>query len=351
MNTRWYAAALLAGVAAGIATHARLAPFFGPLTLDVFVPALIFEAAWSLDFDLTRANARPILLLAVPGVVVTAAVIAAATHLAGLPWQPALALGALLSATDPIAVVAIFRQLNVPPALAAIVESESLLNDAMAVVLFRAVLTGAVLLSIAGVALSVLAAVILAWIASFALRRAVTTPFQIAATIVGAYGIYLVSDRMGGSGIFAAVTFGIALREFERRRISVECGEGVRRFWSVAAGAANVVLFFLLGAAVDAFKLQHVVVLMLVTAGAVVFARLLLSYGLLQFARRHVSRAWMHVVRMAGVRGALSVALALSLPAALAQRGALIGATFAVAIATMLLGMLTYRRRLERMNV
>jgi CPA1 family monovalent cation:H+ antiporter len=183
------------------------------------------------------------------------------------------------------------------------------------------------------------------------LRRAITAPFQIAATIVGAFGIYLLSDWMGGSGIFAAVTFGIALREFERRRISLECSEGVRRFWSTAAGAANVVLFFLLGAAVDAGSLQHSVLLMVVTAAAVVAARLLLAYGLLQFARAYVTRAWMNVVRMAGVRGALSVALALSLPASFSQRSALIGATFAVAVATMLLGMLTFRRRLQRMNV
>lgn len=341
----------MAGIVIGIITHARIAPLFGPLTLGVFVPALIFEAAWTLDFDRTRANARPIALLAVPGVVLTAAVIAVLTHLAGLPWQAACALGALLSATDPIAVLAIFRRLDVPPALAAIVESESLLNDAMAVVLFRAVLAGAVLAAIAGVALSVAAAILLAWAASFALRRAVTTPLQIAATVVGAYGVYELSDRMGGSGIFAAVAFGIALREFERRRISTECSEGVRRFWSIAASAANAILFFLLGASVDAGNLRNGLVVMLVTAAAVVLARLLLAYGLLQFARAYVSRVWMHVVRMAGVRGALSVALALSLPLTLPQRGTLIGATFAVAVATMLIGMLTYRRRLERMNV
>ena len=348
---RLYAAALVAGVAVGVLTHAGFAPLFGPLTLAVFVPALIFEAAWTVDYDLMRANARPIVLLAVPGVVLTAAVIAAAVHFAGLPWRPALALGALLSATDPIAVVAIFRRLHVPPALATIVESESLLNDAMAVVLFRAVLTGAAVAAAIGVAVSVAGAIAFAWIVSFALRRAVTAPLQIAATIAGAYGICLLSDRFGGSGIFAAVAFGIALRRFETRRLSVECNDGVRSFWRTAANAANIVLFFLLGAAVDARNVPHAALIMTVTAAAVVIARVLLAYGVLQFARKYVTRAWMHVVRMAGVRGALSVALALSLPATLAQRGQLISATFAVAVATMLLGMVTYRRRLSRMKI
>jgi CPA1 family monovalent cation:H+ antiporter len=348
----WHIAALLVvGIAVGVAFPGRLTALFGQATLYVFLPALIFEAAWHLDFHLMRRASVPISLLAVPGVALTAGVIAVCVHfVGGFRWSAALLLGAILSATDPVAVVALFRRLPVPRELATIVESESLLNDAVAVVLYRAVLSGAVFSAALGVLAGVAIGAALAYAAAFLLRRSIALPVQIFATFAGAYGGYYVADHFGWSGIFAVLTFGIVLRELERHRISVASAQGVEQFWDVAALVANLVLFFLIGAALSLSGLARVLPAAGVTLGAVLLARMLLSYGLLSLARATLKRWWRSVVGMAGIRGALSLALALATPAAIAQRSLLINATFAVVVVTILAGALLLKPRLERLQ-
>jgi CPA1 family monovalent cation:H+ antiporter len=310
-----------------------------------------------------RRASVPIALLAVPGVALTAGVIAVCVHaVGGFDWSAAFLLGAVLSATDPVAVVAVFRRLPIPRELATIVESESLLNDAIAVVLYRAVLA-AILISPSvphvlhageqasiGVVVGVGIGVALAGAAAFALRRYVSTPVQSAATFAGAYAAYFIAEHGGWSGIFAVLTFGIALRELERRAISIESADGVENFWDAVALFANVVLFFLIGAALDLTQLLHVLPAAGATIAAVLLARALLSYGLLASARAYLRPFWQTVVRMAGIRGALSLALAIATPAAVAQRQLIVNATFAVVVVTILVGTLTLAPRLERMQ-
>ncbi len=359
----WHFAVLLAiGIAAGIALPGRLTGLFGAATLYVFLPALIFEAAWNLDAQMVRRAWKPVALLAAPGVVLTAALVAACVHyFGGFAWSAALLLGAILSATDPVAVVALFRRLPVPRALAAIVESESLFNDAVAVVVYRAIVaavlagSGAAQMervvgfAVLGVIAGILIGAALAYLAAFALRDAVSAPAQSAATLIGAYGAYFLADRLGLSGIFAVIAFGIGLRELERRRMSVESASGVARFWETASIAANIVLFFLIGAALDLTRLLHALPASGVTVAAVLLARAALAYGLLSIVRSHLKPFWRTVVRMAGIRGALSLALALATPAAIPQRGLIVDATFAVVVLTILAGSLTLRRRIARL--
>lgn len=361
----WHMAALLiAGIVAGIVFPGRLTGLFPSATLYFFLPALIFEGAWYLDLRIMRRTWKPIALLAVPGVIVTAAVIALAMHyLAAFAWGPALILGAILSATDPVAVVAIFRRLDVPKPLATIVESESLLNDAVAVVLYRAIVAdvvlsgGAAIVSrealnaIVGVATGVLLGLAFAYAAAFVLRDRVSAPVQSAATFIGAYGVYGLCERFGWSGIFAVLTFGIALRELERRRISVSSAEGVATFWDRISTVANLLLFFLIGSAVDFTRMLADLPAVLVTIGAVGAARAVVANGLLHLVRESVEYVWRTVVRMAGIRGALALALALATPGAIAQRGDIINATFAVVVVTILVGSLTLEKRLSRLPI
>lgn len=361
----WHIAALLVlGLAVGAVFPYRLTAIFGQATLYVFLPALIFEAAWNLDFHVMRRCWKPIALLAVPGVLITATVIAVCVHFIGtFAWSAALLLGAILSATDPIAVVAVFRRVPVPKQLATIVESESLLNDAVAVVVYRAIIA-AILLSggmgavvhaawqaVLGVAIGIVLGLVLAYLAAFALREAFSAPVQAVASFAGAYGVYILADRFNWSGIFAVLTFGIALREFERHRISVTASKGVETIWEIAALGANVVLFFLVGAALDFHRLTHTLAAVAITLAAVFLARALLAYGLLRFAGEPIDPAWRSVVRMAGIRGALSLALALATPAAIAQRSLIIDATMGVVIVTILVGTLTVSPRLERLDL
>lgn len=359
----WHFAVLLGlGMVAGIALPGRLTALFGAATLYLFLPALIFEGAWNLDFHLMRRAWKPIALLAAPGVVLTAGLVAACVHYFGaFTWSAALVLGAILSATDPVAVVALFRRLPVPRALATIVESESLLNDAFAVVVYRAIVSailvgsGAAQLervvgfAVLGVVAGIAIGVTLAYLAAFALRDAVSATVQSAATLIGAYGAYFLADHFKFSGIFAVIAFGIALRELERHRVSVESAEGVAQFWEIASAAANVLLFFLIGAALDLTRLLHALPAAGITVAAVLLARVALAYGLLSIVRRHLKPFWRTVVRMAGIRGALSLALALATPAGIPQRGLIVDATFAVVVVTILIGSLTLSRRLARL--
>ena len=361
----WHIGALLiAGLIVGVALPYRLTHIFGQATLYVFLPALIFEAAWNLDFHLMRRAWKPIVLLALPGVAVTAAVIAVCAHVIGpFGWDAAIVLGAILSATDPVSVVAVFRRLKVPRELATIVESESLLNDAVAVVLYRttiaAIVTSAGIggmghaagQAISGVAIGIAIGVLLAYAASFALREAVHVSIQTVVTFAGAYGGYILAQHFDWSGIFATIAFGICLRELIRHRISVTAAEGVENTWELTAFAANVALFFLIGAALDFSRLAHALPAAGTALGAVLLARVLLANGLLALLRRRVDAAWRSVVRMAGIRGALSLALALATPTAIAQRSLIVDATFAVVIVTILLGSLTLTRRLERLSL
>lgn len=359
----WHIAVLLAaGLAVGMLYPWRFTALFGDATLYYFLPALIFEAAWHLDTREMRARAREIALLAGPGVIVTAAVIAVACRYGGgTSWPIALVLGATLSATDPVAVIAIFRRLRVPQALATVVESEALLNDAVAVVLFRAILAavatgaaGGALWRVAGsaalgVLLGIAAGVILAWIAAMLLTHA-GSGVQTVATLVGAYAGYFFCDRAGWSGIFCVIAFGLALHRLERRHVAFMIRREVERAWSVLTTFANAALFFLIGAAFDVARVDHALRIAGVTLGAVLVSRALLAHGVLPAVSRGFPRAWQSVVRMAGIRGALCLALILALPR-MSGSGFALDAVFFVVVVTVAAGALALAPRLARLQL
>ncbi len=360
----WHIGALVAlGLLFDWREPGLLGEVFRFATLTVFLPALIFEASWNLDLPTMRRAWKPIVLLAVPGVAITAAIVAAGAHLVGGVALPlALLLGAILSATDPVAVVAIFRRLRVPHELATIVESESLLNDAVAVVVYRAVLAtvvatasvsttagiagGAILAAIFGV----LFGIAIGMLAAQALRIRHNLIAHTLATLIAAYLAYAVAEHFGWSGIFAVIACGIAMREVERRNDDLVTARGVEHVWGWIAGLTNAVLFFLIGAAVALPQIDRDWRALLATIAAVLIARFALAYGLLALAPG-MAREWKAVVRLAGVRGALSLALALALPFNLVGRSLAIDATFAVVIVTILLGAFTVEPRIERLDL
>jgi len=360
----WHIAALVGlGLAFDAWRPGQLGGLFQFATLTVFLPALIFEAAWSLDLPTMRRAWKPIVLLAVPGVALTAAIVAAGAHvLGGLALPVALLLGAILSATDPIAVVAIFRRLSVPKELATIVESESLLNDAVAVVVYRAVaatvvaaLSTSATFGVAGQAalgsvLGLLLGIGVGLIAIQALRLRGNVAVHTVATLVAAYGSYALAEHYGWSGIFAVIACGITMGEYERRHDGVATADGVEHLWSWLSTIANAALFFLIGASVAFPDIAHEWRPILATLAAVALARVALAYGLLSIAPPML-RSWKTVVRLAGVRGALALALALALPATLPDRIIAIDATFAVVVLSIIIGALTTERRIDRMEL
>lgn len=352
------AVAIAAGVAVSLFEPGRFAYALGHATLYVFLPPLLFEAAWNLSYRAIVRQWPAIATLAGPGVVITALIVAGALAIVRVDLGAALLMGAILSATDPIAVIAIFRSLKVPKTLATIVECESLFNDAVAVVLYRAVLAAIALQSVSwpGTALVALEAlvgtvggvalgIVLAFAAARLLRNRTRVVPQLAATLLCAYGAYFAADYAHLSGIFATIASGIALRYFERRWITLTIAEDVNRFWGLAATVANVLVFFLVGAALQIGQVAREPAFIVACLAAVAVSRFAVAALLLPGA---YPRAWLDVVRVAGVRGALSIALALALPITVPYRQAMIDASFAVAFATIVAASLGAPRVVRR---
>jgi CPA1 family monovalent cation:H+ antiporter len=333
------------GVGYGFIEPGRFAYAFGHATLYVFLPALLFEAAWNLNYRAIRRQWIAIATLAGPGVLLSALLVAGALSIVRVPFGAGLLTGAILSATDPIAVVAVFRHLKVPKTLATIVECESLFNDAVAVALYRGVLVAFAVGTASAGAIAIVAAETLAQAAggtalgvgtAFVVARALQgsrdVRLQIVATILCAYGAYFAADFLHLSGIFATIACGIALRYFERSWVTLSIADDVNRFWDVAALLANVLVFFMVGAALQIGRVAQEPVFVVACIVAVAVARAAVGGLLLPGP---YPREWIDVVRVAGMRGGLCLALALAIPPGIPYREAIVDAAFAVSLATL----------------
>jgi CPA1 family monovalent cation:H+ antiporter len=318
-----------AGIAVGLLPGGQLPRIGGSVILLAFVPGLIFEAALTLDLAELRRRILPVGLLSTVGVAMTVLLIGLLTHLAiGFSWSSAMLLGAILAATDPIAVITLLRRLNAPAGLAAILEGESLFNDGTGVAVFSAVLAtilggtpsfGDATLRFFEITLGGTAVGLAVGFLGLALLRfADDAPLEILATLVIAYGSYLAADVLHASGIVAVVVAGIVVARYGAA-IGRLHGPQLLGFWNLLAFVLNAMLFILVGAALPATTLLPVAGLVLVAYLIVLLTRAAPVYGLLGLAALRgasIQWAWRHVTFWAGLRGALAVALALSVSGA-----------------------------------
>jgi CPA1 family monovalent cation:H+ antiporter len=283
------------------------------LILAVFVPALVFEAALNLNLAALQRVIRPVALLATVGVVISIGVIAVLIHLiVGLSWPGALLLGAILSPTDPIAVVAVVRRSGAPVQLATLLEGESLFNDGTGAAAFIAILAATasghfsvadaslhfILLTAAG---ALIGAVV--GLAGAALvRRTSWAPLEVALTLVVAYGSYALAAAVGAAGVMAVAAAGLAMARVGR------WGRDTERSWARLVLLLSVVLFTLIGLGLPAISVLGYAVPVLLGFGILVASRALPVY-LLGFGIPH---RWRQLMWWGGVRGAISVALALA---------------------------------------
>jgi CPA1 family monovalent cation:H+ antiporter len=314
-----------AGVVIGLLPGGQLGHVGADVILLAFVPGLVFEAALTLDLVELRRRLLPVALLATAGVALTVVLIGTLTHLIlGLSWASGMLLGAILAATDPIAVVTLMRRMNAPAGLSAILEGESLFNDGTGVAVFTAVLatilSGAPSIGDAGlrfleITLGGTAIGLAAGFLGLALLRfAEDAPLEILATLVIAYGSYLAADVVHASGIVAVVVSGIVVARYGAALGRLH-GPQLLGFWNLLAFVLNAVLFILVGAALPAWRLVPVLGLVVVVFLIMLLTRAVPVYGLLGAAGLRpppIPWAWRHLTFWAGLRGALSVALALS---------------------------------------
>ena len=314
-----------AGIAVGLLPGGQFPRLGGSVILLAFIPGLIFEAALTLDLAELRRRLVPVSLLATVGVAMTVLLIGALTHLLlGFSWASGFLLGAILAATDPIAVVTLLRRLKAPGGLAAILEGESLFNDGTGVAVFSAVLAtilsgspsfgdaaiGFLAITLGGTAIGLA----VGFLGLLLLRFAEDAPLEILATLVIAYGSYLAADLVHASGIVAVVVAGIVVARYGAQLGRLH-GPQLLGFWSLLAFVLNAMLFIIVGAALPAWTLIPVAGLVLATFAIMLVTRAVPVYGLLALAAYRgasIPWPWRHLTLWAGLRGALSVALALS---------------------------------------
>ena len=321
------------------------------LIMALFVPPLVFQAAFHINFSDLRRDLPGVLLLAVPGVMLTTVIVGGFVAVAAPLRLPlALVFGALIAATDPVAVVAVFRTLGVPKRLGVLVEGESLLNDGTAIVLFRLVLASALagqVDALGGVADFIwvsaggtLIGLALGWIVARLIARVDDYLIETTLTTVLAFGSYLIAERLGVSGVLAVVAAGLVNGELGPAGMSPTTRIVLFNFWEYVAFVANSLVFLLIGLRIDIWALVAVWQPIIGAVVAVLLARAVVVYGVGFVANRFgepVPLRWQHVMAWSGLRGAVSLALALSLPVALGtERDLLLVMAFGVVLFTLL---------------
>jgi len=352
-------ALVVAGLLVGIGASAFGYPGVNvppELVLLVLLPGLVFEAAYRLRIAELRRWFGGLALLAIPGVLISAAVVAVILNVAtGLRFDLAFIVGAMVSATDPAAVVATFKRLTVPPALSTMVDGESLLNDGTGLVLFAIAvsvvyapisLAEAVVTFAGTVVLSAAIGLVTGYVAARIIGRVRDHLIQLTITVVLAYGSYMLADELLLSGVIATVSAGIVLGNLgPARRRSVAATDAIDTVWEFIAYLLTAVVFLLVGLAIPPVRLLDSMGPIIWGIVAILIGRALVVYVLLGGGSRLVLRpglaervpgGWLHVLFWAGLRGAVAVAMALSLPADIPQRELLQEITFGIVLFTLL---------------
>jgi monovalent cation:H+ antiporter, CPA1 family len=331
---------------------------FHDVLLFAFLPALVFEAALSLPARVFIKNLVPILTLAVVALAIAAVLVGLMVHLGlGISITAALVFGALISATDPVAVTATFRNLGVPNRLLVLVEGESLLNDGIAIVLFQILLIAAlgteevgvldgaaefVFVFAGGAALGGVLGLGVAELAG-RLGRLPST----ALTVAVAYGSFALGESViGVSGVMAAVTAGLVLSAFAHTLIPKQEVETWHAVWGSIGFIANGILFLLIGIVIDSQLIVDNLDAIAIGIAAVLISRPLAIFPVMPAVTRlagidAVGRRNELVVFWGGLRGGVALALALSIPDALPEQETFIAMTAGVVIATLLINATT----------
>ncbi len=360
---------LLVIVGLGLAfVDIRLVNLSPELILEIFLPPLLFEAAWNIRWRSLKENWLPVILFAVIGVIISVIGIAfPLSYFTDLSLATALLVGASLSATDPVSVVALFRELGASKKLTILMEGESLFNDGVAVVAF--LLLVAIPLGNEGFSLSITIVKFATFVGvgvgvgcligfgiSYLTQRFDLPLVEQSLTLVSAYGTYLITEELGGSGVIGVVTVGIILGNFGSRiGMNPRTRLLVSEFWEFLAFFVNSIVFLLIGDQIKFASLASNWDLILVAIIFVLITRIVVIYGLGNFSNLFteikITLPEQTVLWWGGLRGSVSIALALSVPIILQSRQEIIDTVFGVVLFTLLIQGLTTKFFLEKLNL
>jgi monovalent cation:H+ antiporter, CPA1 family len=345
--------------------HAAV-PLDPDIVLVAVLPVLVFEGALFANLDHLRHAAKPILLLAVPGVFVSLGATALVAAFAlDLSLPIALLLGALLAITDTVSVLMAFRSVRVPQRLAAIMEGESLFNDGTALVLV-AVTTGIVMkgssepvdaaraLAVATLGGGALGAAFGA-IGAAVLRRTPDHLTAILASLVLVFATALLAEEVHASPVIAVVVMGLSIGRAARRSLEPSRVLALEGFWETAGFALNVVIFLLVGMQIRPQILISQAPAIGIALVSLHVGRALAVYlgfgGLRLLFKEPVPLAWQHVMVAGNIKGSLSMAAVLALPASVPFRDGLIAIVFGVTLVTLVTQALPFKTLLRVLRV
>jgi CPA1 family monovalent cation:H+ antiporter len=315
------------------------------LIFSVFLPPLVFEAALFISWREFRKDLPLVLTLATLGVLLAAAVTGAGMHYAlAWDWGSAIVFGVLIAATDPVSVIATFKEAGVSGRLRLLIESESLLNDGTAAVLFVVVLgvlagghqdiasiSGTLLLTFVGGAL---AGIVVGFGLMFLAGGSPDYLVELTFTTLAAYGSFFVAEHFHFSGVLAALTAGLVVGNYGASASISDIGRHTLvPFWQFVVFIADSLIFLLIGAQEAQQRFSGLWLPVLLAIALVTLGRAVSIYcvcALFARSRLKVDGRHQHILFWGGLRGALALALALALPENLPHHDAIITITFAV---------------------
>lgn len=352
-----------------IMQHFQLTP---ELVLFVLLPALIFESGYNLDARQLIKDIFPVLMLAVPALLLAAFIVGGGLHLIlNMPLPLALLFGALISATDPVAVISLFKELGAPLRLTVLVEGESLFNDATAIVVVHILLGIAIaggidasgLLGAGGQFLYVffggtLLGLIFGLLFCEWMRVLSDNPSGILVlSIILAYVSFITAEHfLHISGVMAVVGASLCLGVYGVTRIPHHTGEYLRESWEFLAYISNALLFLLVGLSINLQSLyEHLLyiflAIVLVLLSRIPAVYLLLPITLRKFRLPEVRRSDQHIMWWGGLKGGLAIAIVLALPENLAGRQLLLDMTLGVVVFTLLINAPTIKPLMNKLGL
>jgi len=342
------------------------------LVLFIFLPTLIFESGLNLDSRLLIKNIAPVLALAIPALLVSTFIIGfGVAQLLPISLGMALVFGALISATDPVAVVALFKELGTSQRLTTLVEGESLLNDATAIVLVHILLGlamaggfGAGDFALAVVSFvkvffgGVLVGVLFGWLFGWLmLRLRVGSSAVLILSLAMAYLCFIVAEHeLHVSGVMAVAVGAVTLGVYGLPRQPREVNVALAETWEFLALACNTLLFLMIGFVVDIWHVLASWDVILLTVVLLLLARASMIYTLVPLTTRlfklpKVTMGERHIMWWGGLKGGLAIAIVLAIPEHLAGRQILLDVTLGVVVFTLLVNAPTIRPLIARLGL
>ena len=359
-------------VMSGIDTGIR-ADNFHDLIFYVFIPLLVFESAYKINKKLLLANIVPIIILAVIGLLLTASLTAVGlyygiAHPTGFPLIAALLTGAILAATDPVAVVARLREIGAPKRLNVLLEGESLFNDATAIVLFglfismalslqSAVTTSGVIIEFVKISVGGLVTGLIAGLAAGVASKIIKSTLMTGVlTLIVAYGAYLLAEELFEvSGVMSTLAAAIAMSVILRKEPGKNIVDNNEYLWDVIGHIANAVVFIIMGVTITLSMFEERWLAMLIAIGAVLIARAISTYGSLSslglLQKKPIDFCYQTVMVWGGLRGAVALALALSIPVTLDYWWTIQSIAFGVVLFSLFIQAPTIRMLVDKLGL